>query len=184
MDRDPRQRPRYVPRPAKAVEVILWLSDRCPGIDVYHVVKAVFFADKWHIAEYGRPIVGDDYDAAPFGPLPRVVYGLLRFEPIEILAAGVNGRLPFTVNEAFQVSPDRQPNLRRLSESDQKALAHGLAMVRDKTFEEIYAVTHEDPAYVNAAGGKMDYRDFIPEDDPEREAKAEDLTEVARYAVL
>ena len=137
-----------------------------------------------HIAEYGRPIVGDDYEAREYGPLPRVIYGLLKHEPLEILAAGTNGVLPFKINRDFTVQPDREPNLRKLSESDQEALQHGLDFVRGKSFDELVDITHNDPAYLNAEGGMLDYRDFIPEDDPERESKAQDLCEVARYSVF
>lgn len=176
--------PRYAPRPAKAVEVILWLANEHPEIDIYHLVKAVYYADKQHISEYGRPIIGDDYNAAPFGPLAQVVYGLLCANPIEVLSAGTNGKLPFYISEACTVIADREPNLRQLSESDLEALRHGLDFVKDKTFDELYELTHQEPAYLNAAGGLMDYRDFLKEDDPDRDAKAEDLLEVARYAVL
>ncbi len=176
--------PRYAPRPAKAVEVILWLANRLQGIDVYHVVKAAYFADKMHVKAYGRPVIGDEYRAAPFGPLPQVVYGLLRFEPIEVLAASANGRLPFRVTDSYAVIPEREANLRQLSPSDLKALEHGLAMVQDKSFDELYQLTHADPAYLRAEGGIIDYRDFFDEDDPDREEKANDLSEMARYAVL
>lgn len=177
-------RPRYVPNTSKAVEVILWLADRHQGIDVYHLVKAAFFADKWHVSEYGRPLAGDVYEAAPYGPLPKVVYGLLRHEPLEVLAAGGNGRLPFRVSGDMTVSADRHANLRRLSESDQEALEYGLSIVRDKSFDDLYQLTHDDLAYINADGGIIDYRDLIPENDPQRAEKAQDLCDVARFAVF
>ena len=177
--------PRYVPNTSKALEVILWLASREPGIDIYHLVKAAFFADKKHVSEYGRPIVGDTYDAREYGPLPRVIYGLLRFEPLEILAAGTNGVLPFNVDSRdFKVTPERDPNLRKLSESDQEALQYGLDSVRGTTFDELVDITHSDPAFLNARGGTLDYRDFIPEDDPERDSKAEDLSDVAHCSVF
>lgn len=176
--------PRYIPNTGKALEVILWLANREPGIDIYHLVKAAFFADKAHITEYGRPIVGDDYEAREYGPLPRVIYGLLKHEPLEILAAGTNGILPFKLSKEFTVLPDRGPNLRKLSESDQEALQHGLDFVRDKSFDELVDITHNDPAFLNANGGTLDYRDFIPEDDPERDAKAQDMCEIARESVF
>jgi hypothetical protein len=178
-------RPRYVPNTSKALEVILWLANREPGIDIYHLVKAAFYADKEHVSAYGRPISGDEYEAKAYGPLPRVIYGLLRHEPLEILALGRNhGPLPFEIGNDFVVKAGREPNLRRLSESDQEALQRGLDIVRDKSFDELVDLTHDDPAYLNAAGGTMDYRDFLSADDPDRDAKAEDLSEVARYAVF
>ncbi len=177
-------RPRYMPNTSKALEVILWLGTRQRGIDVYHLVKAAFFADKSHITEYGRPIIGDDYEAKTYGPLPRVIYGLLKHDLLEIQAAGTNGKLPFEIKDAYCVYPDRPPNLRRLSQSDVEALEYGYDIVKDKSFDELVELTHDDPAYINADGGMMDYRDFIPSDDPERDEKAQDILEVARYAVV
>ena len=176
---------RYIPSVAKALELILWLAERQPGIDVYHIVKAAFYADKFHVDKYGRPVVGDQYRAAWWGPLPQVIYGLLCFQPMEILALGGNGKLPFRVEkETFRVYGDRGPNTRRLSASDIKALEHGWNEVHDKTFDELVMKTHGDPAYQNAVAGAMDYRDFVPQSDPDRKKKIEYLEEIARVAAL
>jgi uncharacterized phage-associated protein len=174
---------RYIPSVAKALEVILWLAERKNGIDFIHLVKSAFYADKYHISRYGRPIVGDVYRAAWFGPLPQVIYGLLRHEPMEMLALGNNGPLPFKV-EASRVFPERGPNLSRLSSSDVEALEHGLKEVDGTPFDELVEKTHRDPAWLNAVGGMMDYRDFISQDDPSREQKIGYLEEVAPFAVL
>jgi hypothetical protein len=185
MARSERIELRYIPSVGKALEVILWLADRKKGIDVYHIVKAAFYADKFHIAKYGRPVVGDVYRAAWSGPLPQIIYGLLRHEPIEILALGTNGVLPFKVESgSFRVYPDRTANAKRLSTSDVEALQYGLAETADASFEELYQKTHRDPAYRNAIAGAMDYRDFIPLDDPQRMKKIEYLEEVAPFALF
>lgn len=175
----------YIPSVTKALEVILWLADQRRGIDLYRVVKASFFADKYHIAQFGRPIVGDVYRAAWFGPLPQVIYGLLRHEPMEILALGNKGPLPFKVDDAsFCVHPEREANMDKLSESDIEALRHGLSEIDGKSFDELVEETHRDPAYRNARSGTMDYRDFIPASDPERRKKIAYLEEVADIAVF
>lgn len=176
--------PKYVPSTTKALEAILWIARRRPGIDIYHVVKAGYFADKHHLATYGRPIAGDLYQAGPYGPLAQVMYGLLKHDPIEILALESNGELPFRVDPAFRVTASREPNARRLSRTDVEALAAGVDHVADKSFAEIYDETHADPAYVKASGLLMDYRDFIPEDDPARAGKMSVIEETAPYAVF
>ena len=176
---------RYIPSVAKSLEVILWIADRRPGIDIYHLVKAAFFADKYHVVQYGRPITGDLYRAAWFGPLPQVIYGLLRQEPIEMLALAHNGPLPFRMDpNSYQVRGDRAPNVRKLSASDIEALEHGLKEVDGASFNELFEKTHRDPAYLNAIAGAIDYRDFIPQNDPQRKAKIEYLEEVAPVAIL
>lgn len=177
-------RPQYVPHTAKAVEAILWLVERRPGFDIYHIVKAAYFADKYHIAAYGRPICGDIYSAGPYGPLPQVMYGLLKHDPLELLALEGNGDVPFTVGQRFQVIGTRGPNLRKLSKTDVEALEVGFEHVRDRSFNAIYDETHDDPAYIRADGLRMDYRDFIADEDPRKESKALLIEETAAYAVF
>jgi uncharacterized phage-associated protein len=176
--------PRYATNVSKALEVILWIAGRRPGIDVYHLVKASFFADKFHVTHYGRPIVGDSYSAAPWGPLPQVVYNLIRRDPIEMIAIDSNGDVPFRVDNRHRVYADRDANVRLLSVTDVEALTEGLAHVQDKSFDELYNETHADKAYINAGGNLMDYRDFIPDDDEHRDEKAEAIEETAPFAVF
>lgn len=178
------RKPTYILDTAKALESILWIVGRKPGFDIYHIVKAAFFADKHHIATYGRPICGEAYSAGPYGPLPQVMYGLLKRDPIELLALDGNGDVPFVVGSRFRVTGSREPNLRRLSKTDVEALEIGVEHVDGKSFDAIYDETHEDPAYVNAEGSRMDYRDFIPDSDPQKAKKAEIISETAPLAIF
>ena len=178
---------RYTPNTAKAVEVIVWLANQRPGIDIYHVVKSAFVADKNHLIRYGRPITGDDYEADVYGPRGRCIWGLLRHQPFELLALDSNGAdLPFRVvdEEKWAVHADREPNLRLLSRSDVECLQAALTAVADLSFDELVEMTHQDPAYIAANGGRMRYEDLLDPDDPYRAEKALDLAETARYAIL
>lgn len=176
-------RPRYTASASKALEVILWLSERSGNnIDIYHLVKAVFFADKWHIARFGRPILGDNYRAAMWGPLGQVVYNLLQKKPFEVLALGGNGELPFSVlRGSFRVHADRGPNHDLLSDSDREALEFGWERVREKSFDDLVRETHADPAWLRSEGETMDYRDFLDDEDENVEAKRDALAEDASY---
>ncbi len=175
---------RYATKTAKALEAILWLANASQGIDIYHVVKAAFYADKYHLNRYGRPISGDEYYADRYGPLAQCVYGLLTDNPLEMLALELNGPLPFKIQQPWRVIPDREANLRLLSESDIEALAHGLRQVEGRTFDDLVQMTHNEKAYVEANGGRMKFEDLLDEDDPDRDEKAADLAETARVAVF
>ena len=92
----------YAVHTAKALETIVWLANARAGIDVYHVIKCAFFADKYHLNKYGRPIAGDNYIADTYGPLGRSVYRILNRDPIEMIALGGNGDLPVRIGERWQ----------------------------------------------------------------------------------
>lgn len=177
-------KPAYAANTAKAVETILWFANRQPGIDVYRIVKAAYYADKQHINAYGRPICGDMYFAAPYGPLARVLYGILKSDPLEMIALGGNGELPFEIKGRYNVYPLRDFNFRKLSRTDIEALEYGYNAVANKSFEAILRETHADPAYARAEGTYMDYRDFLDSDDPRYPERARYIEETASSAVL
>jgi hypothetical protein len=174
----------YAANVQKALEVILWFAEKSPSIDIYHVVKGAFYADKSHIRKYGRPITGDHYIADTFGPLPKVIYGILRRDPFELLALQSNGAVPARLEHDFIVKGDRAPNRKLLSKSDEAALEEGWQFVKDKSFDELYELTHSDRAYRLANGGTMDYRNFLDEHDEAYEEKAAYIEEVAPSAVF
>jgi hypothetical protein len=176
---------RYAVNTSKALEIILWLANERPRIDVYHVVKCAFYADKYHLNRYGRPLAGDNYIADTYGPLGKTVYGLLIGDPLEILALDLNDpHLPFRRDRGLWVEADRPPNMKRLSESDVEALRYALTLCGDKTFGELFMESHAEPAYILADGGPIRYEDLLDLDDPRREEKAAYLEETAYAAVL
>jgi len=177
---------RYVVNTQKAVEVILWLATAKPGVDIYHVVKCAFFADKDHLNRYGRPVTGDHYEADVYGPKGKCVWGLLRREPEELLALDGNGPPPFQVqdNNGWIVEPERPANLRLLSKSDVECLQKALDEYGDLSFDELVELTHREPAYAAAEGGRIRYEDLLDRGDPLWAEKAADLAESAQHTVL
>lgn len=175
---------RYIPDTSKALEVVLWLAAARPDMDIYHVVKCAYYADKRHLNGHGRPIAGDWYAADEYGPLGKCVYGLLRGSPAEILALKSNGRIPLRVRENdYVVIPERDPNLRRLSQSEIEALTWAVENYAHLSFDELLELSHEEEAYKKADGGRMKYEDML-EPSPGREHRAAELAENARYAVF
>ena len=61
----------------KVIETLIWLAKKKPGIDIYHVAKVLFYADKIHINKYARPVIGDTYIRMPAGPVPSAVRDLI-----------------------------------------------------------------------------------------------------------
>src|SRR5215216_2210354 len=114
---------RFKTNPQKALEVILWFANARQGIDFHSVLKLLFFADKEHLNAYGRPIVGDRYNALPYGPVAQTTYDILKRDPLALESLGVEDAsdLPFEVRRGYRVYPKRAPDSRKLSESDLEA---------------------------------------------------------------
>jgi hypothetical protein len=176
-----RTKPHFIAATDKVLESIVFVADRPQPMDLYHVVKALYFADKYHIQKHGRPIAGDGYDAAQYGPLAQVAYGLLKGDPLEMLALGGNGgALPFSVTgRQYLVTTDRSATMSVFSKSDIEALKHGIGEVEGKSFDDLYRITHADPAYIRADGGLIDPRDYIPDEDKNADKKREYIAENA-----
>jgi hypothetical protein len=164
----------------KAVEVILWCAGKRGTVDFHTVLKVLFGADLYHLNRYGRPVVGDTYNALDYGPVPQTTYDLLKREPLVLEELGTNV-LPFVVEGSYTVRPTRPPDLSLLSPSDIEALEEGWKRFGTIGFSERTRESHEHPAWRNArAAGRqsMDYADFLEGENATPEA-IEDLAEVA-----
>jgi uncharacterized phage-associated protein len=169
----------------KALEVILWIAKKSSNVEIYKMLKAIFFADKYHLNKYFRTILGDTYCAMPYGPGASRTYDILKGDPLEIEELD-EIPLPFEKREN-NIIPKREPNLRKLSKSDIEALEYGWSEVKDKSFEELKNITHEMSLYKNAWENRtnnapiIDYRDFLDEKNKEQ---AEEIFECADSLVL
>jgi uncharacterized phage-associated protein len=168
--------------PAKAVAVITYLASRAenvPGFDKYKAGKLIYLADKYHLVRYGRPILGDEYRALEFGPIPQQTIDFLHaleqdnaqwvdaahFERLkQILEIDRAPRYPRFVAAGA-------PDLASLTRSEIIALDHIIALHGKKSFDELLALTHATAAYRKAwemrgkdKAAPMRYEDFFEED--------------------
>jgi len=60
----------------KALETLVYLSNK--DIRQYWVLKAIYIADKEHLKKYGRQIFDDRYIAMKWGPVPSLVYDIVK----------------------------------------------------------------------------------------------------------
>jgi len=99
---------------AKAIETILYLTNKLDDSGLYMVCKSLYAADKCSLEKYGRFIFGDSYSAMRAGATPSNAYDLLK----EAARTTVNG----IKVEGNRVIPLRESNLDYLSESDIECL--------------------------------------------------------------
>lgn len=170
----------------KGVEALTFIASRWPGVTGFFAAKVLFFAEKYHLNRYGRPIVADTFIAMPNGPVPSTLHDF------------INGRLdhagdPEAVAQALEIARDPYPrvtarrdaDLDALSLSDIECLEEAIGFCRVRAFDELSHLTHQERSWLEASmNGPMDYEAMIDHDNPVREEIIEAARELAAYGVL
>ncbi|HKW36378.1 MAG TPA: Panacea domain-containing protein [Burkholderiales bacterium] len=134
----------------KALNVLLYLAISLPERrNAYKVLKAIYRANKTHLARYGREIFRETYQALKFGAVPAMSYDIVKHaktgEPKIRMPDGVRKKI--VVSEDDTIKALVSPNLRALSESDLECLNEAIEFYRGMTFDEVKDNAHEDAAY-------------------------------------
>ena len=64
---------------AKILAPCLYVLNKTGQISKHHLSKILYFADKSHIAKYGRTLTGQKYVAMQNGPVPSQLYDFIKF---------------------------------------------------------------------------------------------------------
>jgi hypothetical protein len=175
----------------KLLEALVLLAELAPGIDVFHAAKCLFYADKWHLNEYGRPVTGDVYVAMDQGPVPSSAYDMVKLNERRL-----DGEMLSRISEALQITgehrnltPRRPANRRLFSRTDIRCIERAVREIAPMEVGELWDMAHAEPAYVAAfrEGAKpqpIDYADMIDLDCPDRAEVIEELRESAPYVAL
>lgn len=144
--------------PYKFVNAAAYLASKCPDTTKMKLSKLLFFADKHHLLNYGRPIIGDRYVKMEFGPVPSMAYNLMKHDD----RASVDDQVLFDENldvNGNHIVPKKEPDLRYLSESDIEALDCAIAKYGHLTPAQLSKLSHREPAWKSAEmNWDMDYR--------------------------
>ena len=137
------------------IETILFLLSKKNHLTRFDIAKMIYFADRKHLFEYGKPITGDSFYAMQHGPVPSKAYDLLKVaageenpfldsaiqqKAIEILGSDNEGKTLFS---------KRDPNMDFLSPSAVECLEWAFDHVDGKSFEAISKETHAHSGYKN-----------------------------------
>lgn len=130
---------------SKDIEVALYILEKTKGVDLYHLLKIMYFADRAHLAEWGCRITDDNYCAITYGPVPTELYDAIK-----------QGKLKDCIGHANDDASNfllakRSPDLNYLSTSNIEALDHSISENVNLSFNELYHKSH-DSAYKEAAG--------------------------------
>lgn len=62
----------------KLKAAVLYIVNKCGEIGFMHLFKILYFANREHIAKYGRNIINDTFCALPKGPVPTFLYDAVK----------------------------------------------------------------------------------------------------------
>ena len=152
----------------KLLAALLYMS-RVPDFDKFRAVKMLYYADKYHLIRYARPIVGDIYCRAPYGPTPSSTLNFINSRP----DARFSDEEVDQLVEAFELKgkssprlvPRVEPNLDVLSESDIEALDFAIKEYGYMPKDLLFKMAHDERSWKEAKGHWIEYELFFDPDD-------------------
>jgi uncharacterized phage-associated protein len=178
----------------KVLETLVFIASERPGIDVFHVCKVLYFAEKAHLNQYGRPISGDTYFALPRGPVPTLAYDMVKGDPkvggamLEKVGAALASDKA-SEDDYTRIRARRQPNLDLFSESDLECLKAAIARYADMDPQKLLKLAHEESGYLSvyregARVQPISYDLILNKDNPYYAEVLRDLEENAGLVLL
>lgn len=187
----------------KATQALNFFAAKAGGkINKMKALKLVYFADRYHLRRYGRPVVGDEYLAMNYGPVASGTKDLA--EMSDFLGEEERSyakRFIRPEGSAITYASVQDVDRKVLSESDREALEFAWNRFGQASEFDLSKLTHRYPdwkrheaalASKTVSRAPMNYRDFL-EDPPagvdpchqlgpaERQAVAAGIDELAEF---
>jgi uncharacterized phage-associated protein len=153
--------------PAKLVQSIAYFSQAgLPQLTKLKIAKLLYFADKEHLLEHGRPIIGDVYWCMDFGPVPSFAMNEMSaaIGGSEVAVSGDSDASLFArvlsvrkflyPHPRFEVKDGAfDPSV--FSDSEQSALRYTANVYGYKTAAELVDLTHKEPTWIISNQGRQ-----------------------------
>ncbi|GHT30903.1 hypothetical protein AGMMS49574_11680 [Bacteroidia bacterium] len=138
----------------KLKAVVLFVLEKCPSIDMIHLFKIIYFADKNHFATYGRRIVNDTFFAMQNGPVPSALYNAVKLakgdktiskdELLLLISNAIEVTTEVTKNkEKDKLKATEHPDMDELSSTDIRFLTQSISENKDLSFNKLSLKSHD-----------------------------------------
>ena len=186
----------------KATQVLNFLARQAGGsIHKLKALKLVYFADRYHLRRYGRPVIGDEYLAMEYGPVPSSTKDIAEMSGFLGQEERNYAKAFIQPNEYYSYRSQKPVEELVFSQTDREALAWAWQHFGHFDRFALAKLTHRYPEWQRheaallakvVSRAPMNYRDFL-EDPPqgcepchpltkdEREAISDGIEEVADF---
>jgi len=177
----------------KAVEYLAWVakewaSEKDESVTVYFTCKIMYFAELYHMQQYGRPIIGDWYVPMKDGPVPSRIYELIKRNVRPETVEKVNEVVTIGRKEdRWPMTHNRDHDGKYFSESDMECLEQAFNHCKDKSFGQLMDETHRHEGWkqaYNDSDPSIDYALIIAEGFENPEAIIQEIKETAATVIL
>lgn len=135
---------------------MLYVLNACGGsLDYIKFYKLLYFAQQMHLVRYGRGIFRDSFYARERGPVPGLVYNIVK----KAEHKGDANEDLLSIVKSIRVSDDgyrkfvaaaESPDMDELSASDIKCLDESISRYSRLSSARLSEITHADSAYITA----------------------------------
>lgn len=128
----------------KSLNALLYVANRVQRKDFHKIFKIIYFADRQHLADWGRPITGDTYIAMEPGPVPSRLYDMLKIVRGDSYLPDMEGLSKyFQVENWMYVRPLQDADLNKLSANEQEAMSEAIEKYAALSYDEIKEKSHD-----------------------------------------
>jgi uncharacterized phage-associated protein len=127
----------------KTIHASLYILGKLQSCDKHKLFKILYFAESEHLAQYGRPITGDEFKAVKYGPIPSFLTDAIKSvnQDNPFFNSDINPSQYFELVGYF-VGAKMECNTDYLSESDMQCIDNAIAKLKDLDFDQITEVSH------------------------------------------
>lgn len=122
----------------KLKEAVLYILNKEGKQSHYCISKILYFAQRMHLANYGRRIIADDFKAKKYGPVPSYLYDAVKRDNLSDII-----RTEQRDNKKVILFPIRDANTDYLSLSDIECLDASISENVHLTFDELKEKSHD-----------------------------------------
>lgn len=154
----------------KAVNAILFITTRVKRKDFHKIFKILYFADRDHFSEFGRPITGDAYSAMDDGPVPSKIYDILKsVRGDSYFKDDGTFSKQFEIHDDFLIRPLKDPDLTFLSETDIQCLTKSIEAYGQLSYDELKEKSHDYAWRNTAKNARISFENILRETGEEEE---------------
>jgi len=149
----------------KSTEVLLFFSEKLGSLTVHQASKMLWFADKAHLAKWGKVITNEKYIARQYGPVPKETYNRMQLSRDFGHPEDPNSENGEFEVRGYVITGRRKPDLSLLSESEIEVCNNVLNKYGKKSFNELTELSHTSDYKNTPQNKEIKFNDIVDDID-------------------